>query len=226
MTTLRLNLEEAEIKSYAVIGGDSENRHTGKVVVYGYIKDLLGYDFIADDISSSDGVARYLEISIHATEDESRLAQRESLFIYNGELSVVAYVSFRYFNYVLSLISDNSLKLSLSLEALLTKEETDEFFWGFVKTRKVGIKNVEIDDSFEDYEVIKSGIEIDSKCMRVIPTLTISSSRNIVNAPPVRNSLIPKEVPSVAMLPPKEYPANKNILIVIALLLFFILLKI
>ena len=226
MTTFYLKLEEAEIERLAVIGGDADNPQSGKILISGYIKDLLGYDFITDDVSSEKRPANYLEISIHATEDESRLAQRELLFIHDSELHVITYVNSSYFNYILSLISDNSLRVSLRMDVLLTEDEAEKTFWGLSNTRELGFEHVKIDESCRDFEIIKSGIEIDSKCERIMPTLIMKSSKNIMEEPVRDKPVVVKQTTLSDTLPPKEQPANRNILIVIALLLFFILLKV
>lgn len=225
MTTFHLKLEEAEIERLAVIGGDADNPQSGRILISGYIKDLLGYDFITDDVSSEKRPANYLEISIHATEDESRLAQRELLLIHDSELHVITYVNSSYFNYILSLISDDSLRVSVRMDVLLTEEEAEKTFWGLSKTRKLGFEHVKIDESCKDFEIIKSGIEIDSKCERVMPTLIMKSSKTITEEYVTPKPVI-KHTTLSDTLPPKEQSANRNILIVIALLLFFILLKV
>ncbi|MGP5296772.1 hypothetical protein ACTXL0_07050 [Psychrobacter faecalis] len=225
MTTFHLKLEEAEIERLAVIGGDADNPQSGRILISGYIKDLLGYDFITDDVSSEKRPANYLEISIHATEDESRLAQRELLLIHDSELHVITYVNSSYFNYILSLISDDSLRVSVRMDVLLTEEEAEKTFWGLSKTRELGFEHVKIDESCKDFEIIKSGIEIDSKCERVMPTLIMKSSKTITEEHVTPKPVV-KQTTLSDTLPPKEQPANRNILIVIALLLFFILLKV
>ena len=225
MTTFHLKLEEAEIERLAVIGGDADNPQSGRILISGYIKDLLGYDFITDDVSSEKRPANYLEISIHATEDESRLAQRELLLIHDSELHVITYVNSSYFNYILSLISDDSLRVSVRMDVLLTEEEAEKTFWGLSKTRELGFEHVKIDESCKDFEIIKSGIEIDSKCDRVMPTLIMKSSKTITEEYVTPKPVV-KHTTLSDTLPPKEQSANRNILIVIALLLFFILLKV
>ena len=226
MTTFHLKLEEAEIERIAVIGSNADNPQSGIILISGHIKDLLGYDFITDDVSSEKHAANYLEISIHATEDKNRLAQRESLLIYNNELHVITYVNSSYFNYILSLISDNSLRVSLRMDVLLTEDEAEKTFWGLSKTRELGFEHVKIDESCKDFEIIKSGIEIDSKCERVMPTLIMKSSKNITEESVRHKPVVVNQTPLNDTLPPKDQAANKNILIVIALLLFFILLKV
>lgn len=226
MTTFHLELEEAEIERLAVIGGDADNPQSGRILISGYIKDLLGYDFITDDVSSEKRPANYLEISIHATEDESRLAQRELLLIHDSELHVITYVNSSYFNYILSLISDDSLRVSVRMDVLLTEEEAEKTFWGLSKTRELGFEHVKIDESCKDFEIIKSGIEIDSKCERVMPTLIMKSSQAVTdenksNNPFVINDRASSDAPLI-----KGQLIDKNLLIAIALLLFFILLKI
>lgn len=226
MTTFHLKLKEAEIERLAVIGGDVDNPQSGRILISGYIKDLLGYDFITDDVSSEKRPANYLEISIHATEDKNRLAQRELLLIHDSELHVITYVNSSYFNYILSLISDNSLRVSLRMDVLLTEDEAEETFWGLSKTRELGFEHVKIDESCKDFEIIKSGIEIDSKCERVMPTLIMKSSKTTIEESSSHKLLVDKQTNLGDTLPPKEQSDNKNILIVIALLLFFILLKV
>lgn len=225
MTTFHLKLEEAEIDRFAVIGGDTDTPQTGRVLISGNIKDLLGYDFITDEESSDEDAANYLEISIHPTEDKNRLAQRELLLIYNSKLCVITYVNPDYFNYILSLISDNTLEVSLRMDVVLTEEEAEKTFWGMSKTRELGFKHVKIDESYRGSEIIKSGIEIDSKCDRVMPTLIMKSSKTITEEHVTPKPVV-KQTTLSDTLPPKEQPANRNILIVIALLLFFILLKV
>lgn len=225
MTTFHLKLEEAEIERLAVIGGDADNPQSGRILISGHIKDLLDYDFITDDVSSGKRAASYLEISIHATEDKNRLAQRELLLMHNSELCVITYVNPSYFNYILSLINDNSLRVSLIMDVLLTEDEAEKTFWGLSKTRELGFEHVKIDESYGDFEIIKSGIEIDSKCERVMPTLIMKSSKTITEEPVTRKPVVVKQTTLSDTLPPKDQAANKNILIVIALLLFFILLK-
>lgn len=226
MTTLHLKLEEAEIERLAVVGGDADTPQSGRILISGHIKDLFGYDFITEDASSEKQTASYLEISIHATEDKNRLAQCKLLLINNSELSVITYVNPSYFNYILSLVNSKSLSVSLRMDVLLTEDEIEETFWGLLKTRELGFKHVKIDESYKDYEIIKSGIEIDSKCESVVPTLIIKASKTIrqelVRREPVAvNKTVPNDT-----LPSKSQATNKNILIVIALLLFFILLKV
>lgn len=225
MTTFHLKLEEAEIERFAVIGGDTDIPQTGRVLISGDIKDLLGYDFITDEESSDEDAASYLEISIHPTEDKNRLAQRELLLIYNSKLCVITYVNPDYFNYILSLISDNTLEVSLRMDVVLSEEEAEKTFWGMSKTRELGFKHVKIDESYRDFEIIKSGIEIDSKCDRVMPTLIMKSSKTITEEYVTPKPVV-KHTTLSDTLPPKEQSANRNILIVIALLLFFILLKV
>ena len=225
MTTFHLKLEEAEIERFAVIGGDTDTPQTGRVLISGDIKDLLGYDFITDEESSDEDAASYLEISIHPTEDKNRLAQRELLLIYNSKLCVITYVNPDYFNYILSLISDNTLEVSLRMDVVLSEEEAEKTFWGMSKTRELGFKHVKIDESYRDFEIIKSGIEIDSKCDRVMPTLIMKSSKTITEEYVTPKPVV-KHTTLSDTLPPKEQSANRNILIVIALLLFFILLKV
>jgi len=226
MTTFHLKLEEAEIERFAVIGGDTDTPQTGRVLISGDIKDLLGYDFITDEESSDEDAASYLEISIHPTEDKNRLAQRELLLIYNSKLCVITYVNPDYFNYILSLISDNTLEVSLRMDVVLSEEEAEKTFWGMSKTRELGFKHVKIDESYRDFEIRKSGIEIDSKCDRVMPTLIMKSSKNITEESVRHKPVVVNQTPLNDTLPPKDQAANKNILIVIALLLFFILLKV
>lgn len=225
MTTFHLKLEEAEIGRFAAIGGDADNPHTGKILISGYIRDLLGYDFIVEPASSSE-YASHLEVSIHVTEDENRLKQPASLFIYDDVLSVVTYVNYDYFNYILTFMSDSSLRVSLRMDVVLSEEEVSETFWGLLKTRELGFKNVKIDESIKDFEIIKSGIEIDSKCARILPTLIIRSLKTATEKPLEPRPIAVKQgVLSDTQLSNK--PANsKNILIVIAFLLLFILLKI
>lgn len=225
MTTFHLKLEEAEIERFAVIGGDTDTPQTGRVLISGDIKDLLGYDFITDEESSDEDAASYLEISIHPTEDKNRLAQRELLLIYNSKLCVITYVNPDYFNYILSLISDNTLEVSLRMDVVLSEEEAEKTFWGMSKTRELGFKHVKIDESYRGFEIIKSGIEIDSKCDRVMPTLIMKSSKTITEEYVTPKPVV-KHTTLSDTLPPKEQSANRNILIVIALLLFFILLKV
>lgn len=225
MTTFHLKLEEAEIERLAVIGGDADNSQSGRILISGHIKDLLGYDFITDNVSSGKRAANYLEISIHATEDENRLAQRELLLMHNSELCVITYVNPSYFNYILSLISDNALRVSLRMDVLLTEEEAEKTFWGMLKTRDLEFKHVKIDESCRDFEIIKSGIEIDSKYESVMSTLIMKSSKTITEEPVTRKPVV-KQTTLGDTLPPKDQAANKKILIVIALLLFFILLKV
>ena len=181
---------------------------------------MLGYDFITDDVSSGKRAANYLEISIHATEDKNRLAQRELLLMHNSELCVTAYVNSSYFNYILSLISDNSLRVSLRMNVLLTEDEAEKTFWGLSKTRELGFEHSKIDESYGGFEIIKSGIEIDSKCERVMPTLIMKSSKIITEKPVTRKPVVVKQTTLSDTPPPKDQAANKNILIVIALLLF------
>lgn len=226
MTTFHLELEEAEIERLAVIGGDADNPQSGRILISGYIKDLLGYDFITDDVSSEKRPANYLEISIHATEDESRLAQRELLLIHDSELHVITYVNSSYFNYILSLISDDSLRVSVRMDVLLTEEEAEKTFWGLSKTRELGFEHVKIDESCKDFEIIKSGIEIDSKCERVMPTLIMKSSQAVTDENKSNNPFVIKDRASSDAPLIKGQLIDKNLLIAIALLLFFILLKI
>ena len=221
-----LKLEEADIERFAIVGGDADTSQSRRIVISGYIKDLLGYDFITDDASSGKCAANYLEVSIHDTEDQNRLVQRESLLIHDNELCVITYVNHNYFNYILSLISDNSLKVSLRMEVLLNEDEVKKTFWGMLKTRDLGFKHIKIDESYKDFEIIKSGIEIDSKCKRVIPTLIMKSSKIITEQHMSREPVAVKQEILNGILQSKEQANNKNILIAIAILLFFILLKV
>ncbi|WP_288999413.1 hypothetical protein [uncultured Psychrobacter sp.] len=221
-----LKLEEADIERFAIVSGDADTSESRRIVISGYIRDLLGYDFITDDASSGKCAANYLEISIHATEDQNRLMQRNSLLTHNNELCIITYVNYNYFNYVLSLISDNSLKVSLRMEVLLNEDEIEKTFWGILKTRDVKFEHVKIDESCKDFEIIKSGIEIDSKCEMVIPTLIIKASKIITEQHTSREPVAIRTEILNDTLPSKEQATIKNMLIAIALLLFFILLKV
>lgn len=226
MTIFHLSLEEAKIERFAVISGDSNRCHSRRILISGDVKDLLGYDFITDDISSGESTANYLEITIHATEDSNRIAQRDPPFIFREKLFVMSYVDPSYFDYLLSLISNNSLEVYLEMEVILSKEEIKETFWGMSETRELGFEHIEVDESHKGFKAIKSGIEIDSKCSMVMTTLIMKSSQAVTDENKSNNPFVIKDRASSDAPLIKGQLIDKNLLIAIALLLFFILLKI